>query len=122
MRAHNYKWGYKKALVNSTGKRSLGGPAPTGRAGLGLAARGLGSLHCVYVAAFWTFTAPSLPRSHHPEREGEDGLHASSTLNFLMISTEMTHERLETEAERGAPPAAERPSEVLPNPVFAQDA
>lgn len=41
----------KKALVNSTGKLSLGeGPAQTGRAGLGFAARGLGSLHCVYVA------------------------------------------------------------------------
>lgn len=38
-------------MVNSTGKLSLGeGPAQTGRAGLGFPARGLGSLHCVFVA------------------------------------------------------------------------
>lgn len=55
VRAHSYcpsiNGDIKKALANSTGKLSLGeGPAQTGRAGLGFPARGLGRLHCVYVA------------------------------------------------------------------------
>lgn len=55
VRAHSYchsiNGDIKKALVNSTAKLSLReGPALTGRAGLGFQARGLGRLHCVYVA------------------------------------------------------------------------
>lgn len=56
VRAHSYcpriNGDMKKLKsLNSTGKLSLGeGPAQTGRAGLGFPARGLGSLHCVYVA------------------------------------------------------------------------
>lgn len=55
VRAHSYCASIneviKKALVNSTGKLSLGeGPAQTSRAGLGFAARGLGSRHHDFVA------------------------------------------------------------------------
>lgn len=67
VRAHCYRprinGDIKKKTLNSTGKLSLGvGPAQTSRAGLGFLPRGLGSVHCVYVAepGVWTFTASHL--------------------------------------------------------------
>lgn len=61
----------KTALVNSTGKLSLGeGPAQTGRAGLGFPARGLGSLHSVREGL--TFTAP--PPAIKSWRNAQDAL------------------------------------------------
>lgn len=61
----------KKALVNSTGKLSLGeGPAQTGRAGLGFPARGLGSPHSARAGS--TFTAP--PPAIKSWRNAQDGL------------------------------------------------
>lgn len=61
----------KKALVNSTGKLSLGeGPAQTGRAGLGFPARGLGSPHGARAGS--TFTAP--PPAIKSWRNAQDGL------------------------------------------------
>lgn len=61
----------KKALVNSTGKLSLGeGLAQTGRAGLGFPARGLGSPHSARAGS--TFTAP--PPAIKSWRNAQDGL------------------------------------------------
>lgn len=61
----------KKALVNSTGKLSLGeGPAQTGRTGLGFPARGLGSPHSARAGS--TFTAP--PPAIKSWRIAQDGL------------------------------------------------
>lgn len=81
-----YKWGYKKALANSTGKLSLGeGPAQTGRAGLGFPARGLGSLHCVYVAEVGLdFHCASLPFSHE---NGKSRLHLCRAIHKILSMT-----------------------------------
>lgn len=69
----------KTALVNSTGKLSLGeGPAQTGRAGLGFPARGLGSPHSARAGS--AFTAPPPPPPPPPAikswRNARDGLGA----------------------------------------------